>query len=76
MVVDGGGFFPDDSLHIDYAWFLMDGMKLICVDAEGLGERDLKFGLAYLKAQIKLKQLQVVCANIIDKRTKMPAMSP
>lgn len=76
MVVDGGGFFPDDSLHIDYAWFLMDGMKLIGVDAVGLGDRDLKFGLAYLKAQIKRTQLPVVCANLIDKRTKLPAMSP
>ena len=39
MVVDNGGFFPDDSLHIDYAWFLMDGMKLLGTDAVGLGDR-------------------------------------
>ena len=76
MIVDNGGFFPDDSLHIDYAWFLMDGMKLLGTDAVGLGDRDLKFGLAYLKSQIKRTQLPVVCANLIDKRTKLTAVSP
>jgi len=76
MLVDAGGFFPDDSLHIDYAWFLMDGMKLIGTDAVGLGDRDLKFGLAFLRAQVKRTQLPVVCANLIDKHTKAPALSP
>ena len=76
MLVDGGGFFPDDSLHIDYAWFLMDGMKLIGTDAVGLGDRDLRFGLAYLRAQIKRTQLPVVSANLIEKKTKLPAVQP
>lgn len=76
MLVDNGGFFPDDSLHIDYSWFLMDCMKLIATDAVGLSDRDLKFGLAYLKSQVKRTQLPVVCANLIDKRTKQPAFPP
>ncbi len=76
MVVDNGGFFPDDSLHIDYAWFLMDGMKLLGTDAVGLGDRDLKFGYAFLKSQVKRTHLPVVSANLIDKRTKLPAFEP
>lgn len=76
MLVDDGGFFPDDSLHIDYSWFLMDGMKLLGTDAVGLSDRDLKFGLAYLRAQIKRTQLPMVCANLIEKRTKLPALDP
>jgi hypothetical protein len=76
MVVDNGGFFPDDSLHIDFSWFLMDGMKLLGVDAVGLGDRDLKFGLAYLKSQVKRTQLPMVCANLVDKRTKATVMQP
>src|SRR5262245_35614678 len=76
MLVDNGGFFPDDSLHIDYSWFLMDGMKLLGTDAVGLGDRDLRFGIAYLKAQVKRTQLPMVCANLIDKRTKLPAFQP
>jgi hypothetical protein len=75
-IVDNGGWFPDDSLHIDYSWFLMDGMKLLGTDAVGLGDRDLRFGLAYLRAQLKRTQLPVVCANLIDKKTKTTAFSP
>lgn len=74
--VDNGGFFPDDSMHIDYSWFLMDGFKLLGFDAVGLGDRDLRFGIAYLRAQIKRTQLPMICANLIDKRTKLPALQP
>lgn len=76
MLVDGGGFFPDDSMHIDFSWFLMDGMKLLGTDAVGLGDRDLRFGLGYLKAQVKRTQLPMVCANLVDKRTRTTAFAP
>jgi hypothetical protein len=63
-------------VHVDYAWFLMDGMKLLGTDAVGLGDRDLHFGLAYLKAQVKRTQLPIVCANLIEKRTRATAFPP
>ena len=75
-LVDDGGFFPDDSLHIDYTWFLMDGMKLLGTDAVGLGDRDLRFGISFLRAQIKRTQLPMVCANLIDKKARTPAIQP
>ncbi len=76
MNVDNGGFFPDDSMHIDYSWFLMDGFKLLGYDAVGIGDRDLRFGLAYLRSQVKRTQLPVVSANLIDRRTKLPVFEP
>ncbi|HET7224773.1 MAG TPA: multiheme c-type cytochrome [Candidatus Eisenbacteria bacterium] len=76
MLVDDGGFFPEDSLHIDSGWFLMDGMKLIGTDAVGLGDRELKFGVSYLKYHVKRSNLPIVCANLFDKATKKPIVQP
>ncbi len=76
MVVDDGGYFPDDSLHIDSAWFLMDAMRLLNTEAVGLGDRDLRFGVSFLKANVKRTRLPVVCANLFDKRTGKPVVEP
>jgi 2',3'-cyclic-nucleotide 2'-phosphodiesterase (5'-nucleotidase family) len=51
-------------------------MKLLGTDAVGLADRDLRFGIAYLRAQIKRTQLPMVCANLMDKRTKTTAIQP
>ena len=76
LLVDGGGFFPEDDLHQPTSWFLMDAMKLLGTDAVGLGDRDLRFGLAWLRSQIKRTGLTLVCANLYDKSTKKPALPP
>src|SRR5436309_1150664 len=76
MIVDDGGFFPDDSLHIDSAWFLMDAMKLLGTDAVAIGDRDLRFGISFLRAHVKRTGLPVVCANLFDKRTGKPIVAP
>src|SRR6266481_5704491 len=51
--VDAGGFFPEDDLHEDVAWFMIDTMKLIGLDAVGIGDRDLRFGYAKLRDRAK-----------------------
>lgn len=76
LVVDDGGFFPEDDLHQDVAWFLMDAMKVMNTDAVGLSEKELRFSAAYLRAQLKRTQLPVVCANLFDAKTKKPFTSP
>ena len=74
VVVDNGGFFPEDDSHRDVAWFMMDAMKVLGTDAVGVGERDLRFGLAYLRLQTKRTGLPLVCANLMDKKTHKPAL--
>jgi Cytochrome c554 and c-prime len=74
--VDSGDFFPDQAVKLDVSWFLMDAMKLVGTDAIGVGDRELKFGLAHLKAQIKRSGLDVVSANLLDKKTKKPVLNP
>ena len=76
LLVDNGGFFPEDDIHLPVSGFLMDAMKLVGTDAVGLGDRDLKLGLAWLRGEIKHTGLNVVCANLYDKATKKPAVLP
>jgi len=76
VVVDNGGFFPDDTLHREFAPFLMAQMKLLGVSVTGLGDRDLRFGAAYLKAEQKRSGLPMVSANLIDRRTKQTLVAP
>jgi len=76
MLVDDGGFFPEQAGEHDVAWFMMDAMKMLGTDAVGVGERDLKYGIAWLKAQQKRSGLPMVCANLIDKKTGKTVFPP
>jgi hypothetical protein len=75
-LVDGGGFFPEDDIHKDASWFLMDAMKVLGTDAVGMGEKELRFGASYLKAQVKRTQLPIVNANLFDKKTGKTLVDP
>ena len=74
--MDDGGFFPDDQLHEDVAWFLMDAMKLLGTDAIGVGDKELMFGYAKLKDRADHDKLPMVVANLQLKATKQPAFAP
>lgn len=76
LVVDGGGFFPDQDDYQDVAWFLMDAMKLIGTDAVGVSEHELRYGRGFLLANYKRTQLPMVCANLIDNTTHKPLVAP
>ncbi len=76
MLVDNGGFFPEENARQDAAWFLMDMMKTIGVDAVNIGDRDLRFGRKFLEARAKKDQLPVVSANLLDKKSRKPIFEP
>ena len=76
LLVDGGGFFPEQDTHRDVAWFLMDAMHMLNTDAVGVGDRDLRFGLAFLRDQAKRSQLPLTSANLFEKKTKKTAIAP
>ncbi len=71
--MDGGGFFPEDDLHEDVAWFLMDAMKLLGTDAVAVGDRDLRFGYSRLHERAERDKLPLVASNLVLKATKQPA---
>ncbi len=76
LFVDNGGFFPEADNERDKAWFLMDAMHVLGIDAVGVGDRDLRFGLAFLRDQAKRSQLPLTSANLMDKKTKRPVITP
>ena len=76
LLVDAGGFFPEQDTHRDVAWFLMDAMHLIGTDAVGVGDRDLRFGLAFLRDQARRSQLPLTSANLLEKKSKRPVVAP
>ena len=76
LLVDAGGFFPEQDTHRDAAWFLMDAMHVIGTDAVGVGDRDLRFGLAFLRDQAKRSQLPLTSANLVDKKSRKTVVAP
>ena len=76
LLVDGGGFFPEEDNRRDAAWFLMDAMKTLGTDAVGVGERDLRFGRAFLEQRAKKSGLPITSANLLDKKSRRPVFSP
>ncbi len=74
--MDGGGFFPDDELHKDVSWFLMDAMAVMGTDAVGMSEKELRFGLGYLRAQLKRTRLPMVCANLYEQKGGKTVLPP
>jgi nitrate/TMAO reductase-like tetraheme cytochrome c subunit len=77
-LVDAGGFFPehDEAEYKDVAGFLMDGMVLLGSDAVGIGEKELRFGYSFLRANVERSGLPVVCANLYLKKTGKLAFPP
>jgi hypothetical protein len=75
-LVDNGNFFPELDTRQDEAWFLMDAMKILGIDAVGTGVNDLRFGYAFLKANIARTQLPMTSANLMDLKTKKTALEP
>ncbi len=72
FLVDAGGYFAEDDLHKDAAWFIQQVMVLLGADAVGVGERDLRYGIAYLTENARANKLPVVCANLVYKATSKP----
>ena len=49
---------------------------ILGTDAAGMSEKELKYGRAWLLAQLKRTRLNMVCANVWDKVTKKPLVQP
>jgi hypothetical protein len=76
LLVDDGGFFPEEDNRRDAAWFLMDAMKTLGTDAVNVGERDLRFGRAFLEQRARKSGLPVTSANLFDKKSHRTLFSP
>jgi len=75
-LVDNGGYFPESDPQMDAAWFLMDAMKMLGTVAVGTSERELRWGVAYLKVLVTQKNLPMVSSNLLDAETRRPVLKP
>jgi 2',3'-cyclic-nucleotide 2'-phosphodiesterase (5'-nucleotidase family) len=78
LVVDAGDFAPDASNPIEQARieFQFHAMEMLGYDAIGVGERELNFGVAKLKALAASSKVPVLSANLVDKASGKPAFMP
>jgi 2',3'-cyclic-nucleotide 2'-phosphodiesterase (5'-nucleotidase family) len=78
LVVEAGDFAPERTNAIEEARidFQFKTLELIGYDAIGIGERELNFGYAKLKALAASSKVPLLCANLIDKKTGQPAFKP
>ena len=54
----------------------MDAKVLLGTDAVGAGEKELRYGYSFLKANIERSGLPVVCSNLFLKKSGKPALTP
>jgi hypothetical protein len=54
----------------------MDAMKMLGTSAVGTSERELRWGLAWLKSLVKQKNLPMVSSNLLDATTRRPVFQP
>jgi 2',3'-cyclic-nucleotide 2'-phosphodiesterase (5'-nucleotidase family) len=76
LLVDNGGFFPDDPKRESAAWFLMDMMSLLDMKAVGMSPSELRLGLAPLLANVQRTGLPITSANLVDAKTGKPILAP
>uniref|UniRef100_A0A832I5A2 Bifunctional metallophosphatase/5'-nucleotidase n=1 Tax=Eiseniibacteriota bacterium TaxID=2212470 RepID=A0A832I5A2_UNCEI len=75
MVVENGGFFPDEDIP-ELAPFQMEAMKMLGTVAAGVGEREFRYGLAFLRENAKAKAAPLTVANLLDRATGKPLFEP
>jgi hypothetical protein len=76
LVVDSGGFFPEEDGYESAAVFMLEAMKALPVDAAGLGETDLHYGRAFLLAALARTKAPVTCANLVDRASGRTIVAP
>ena len=72
LYLDAGGFFPEQDGRTDLAEFMTRSLAQLGVGAIGVGPRDLRHGIAFLKDLVQRTGAPVTCANLADKRTRLP----
>ena len=76
LLVDGGGYFAETDAQREAGPFELEAMKLLGTAAAGVAERDLHFGLAFLRASATRARMPLVCANLFERRSGRSVFPP
>lgn len=74
--LDAGGYFPEEPARRPAARFLLGAMHALGVSAAGVAARDLRYGAAMLVSEAHRADMPLVCANLVDARTRRPLVAP
>ena len=72
LYVDAGGYFAEQDGYPDLEEFMARSLVQLGVGAIGVGPRDLRHGIAFLRDLVRRTGAPVTCANLADKRTRLP----
>ena len=72
LYLDAGGSFPEQDGRTDLAEFMYRSLVQIGAGAIGVGPRDLRHGVAFLRDLVHRTGAPVTCANLADRRTRLP----
>ena len=72
LYLDAGGFFPEQDGRTDLAEFMLASLVRLKVAAVGIGPRDLRYGVAYLRDVARRTGAPLVCANLLDRKSQSP----
>ncbi len=72
LFVDAGGSFPEVDSRTDLAEFMLRSLADLRVGAVGLGPRDLRHGIAFLRDQVRRLEVPMTCANLVDRGKHAP----
>ncbi len=76
LLVTTGGFFPEPADQEDVAWFMLDAMKVLGTDAAGVSEKELRYGVSFLRRQYERSRAPLTCANLLDRASRKPLVAP
>ena len=70
VIVDCGGWYPEgEDEYMEVAAFQAQELARSGADAVGIGPRELRYGLGFLRAVVAQSHLPVVSANLLDRVT-------
>ena len=72
LFLDAGGSFPERDGRADLAEFMLGSLVRLGTAAIGVGPRDLRHGVAFLRDLARRTGAPLTCANLADRRTRAP----
>jgi 5'-nucleotidase len=75
VVLENGGFFPAEDVP-ELAAFQMDAMKMMGTAAAGIGERELRYGIAFLRQNADARRAPLTSANLLHAKGSEPVFPP
>ena len=76
VYVDAGGSFPETDGRGDLAEFMFHTLRRLEPAAVGVGPRDLRHGVAFLRSLADASGIPLLCANLVERASGRTILPP